>query len=65
MATPTVRYDADANAASIRCSPTPVTDSEEVSEGIVFDFDAEGRLVGIEVMDASRHLSPDRLGQAA
>ncbi|HVY51068.1 MAG TPA: DUF2283 domain-containing protein, partial [Devosia sp.] len=45
--TPTVKYDPEANAAYIRFSPEPVEESEEVSEGIVFDYDAEGRIVGM------------------
>ncbi len=62
---PTVKYDPDANAAYIRFSPQPVEESEEVSEGIVIDFDAEGRIVGLEVLDARAHLPPDLLARAA
>lgn len=62
---PTVNYDADANAAYIRFSPLPVEESEEVSDGIVIDYDAEGRIVGLEVLDARAHLPPDLLTKAA
>ena len=63
--TPTVQYDPEANAAYIRFSPEPVEESEEVSDGIVIDFDAEGRIVGLEVLDARAQLSPDLLAKAA
>jgi uncharacterized protein YuzE len=63
--TPTVEYDADANAAYIRFSAEPVEESEEVSDGIVLDYDAEGRIVGMEVLDARAHLSPELLTKAA
>ena len=63
--TPTVKYDPDANAAYIRLSPEPVEESEEVADGIVLDFDAAGRLVGLEVLDARSHLPPDLLTRAA
>jgi uncharacterized protein YuzE len=63
--TPTVKYDPEANAAYIRFSPEPVRESEEVADGIVLDFDADGRIVGMEVMDARAHLPPDMLGKAA
>lgn len=33
--------------------------------GIVLDYDSEGRIVGIEVMDARWHLSPELLDRAA
>ncbi|HZY68482.1 MAG TPA: DUF2283 domain-containing protein [Devosia sp.] len=62
---PTVQYDPEANAAYIRLSPAPVEDSEEVAGGIVIDFDAEGRFVGLEVHDARAHLPPDLLIKAA
>ncbi|MDB5615074.1 MAG: hypothetical protein JWQ22_2727 [Devosia sp.] len=63
--TPKVTYDAKANAAYIRFSPEQVQESEEVSAGIVLDYDAEGRIVGMEVLDARAHLSPELLDVAA
>ena len=32
----------------------PIKDSEEVADGIVVDYDEEGRIVGIEILDASK-----------
>jgi len=58
-------YDAEANAAYIRFSTERVEESEEVSSGIVLDYDAEGRIVGMEVLDARAHLSPELLDKAA
>ena len=63
--TPKVTYDAEANAAYIRFSPEQVEESEEVSAGIVLDYDAEGRIVGMEVLDARAHLSPELLDVVA
>nr|USU32087.1 DUF2283 domain-containing protein [Methylobacterium sp. OTU13CASTA1] len=31
--------------------------SEEVRPGIMLDFDAAGRVVGIEILDASEHVA--------
>ena len=50
-------YDAQADALYVRFSDSPVIESEEVSNGVVLDFDAEGRIVAIEVLDASKHLA--------
>lgn len=47
--TPQVIYDVEANTAYIRLSPERVEESEEVSAGIVLDYDASGRIVGMEV----------------
>jgi uncharacterized protein YuzE len=53
---PTVAYDPESDAAYIRFSPEPAEDSEEVSDGIVRDDDAEGRIVGLDVRGARPHL---------
>jgi uncharacterized protein YuzE len=36
---------------------TPVVESEEVSNGVVLDFDADGRIVAIELLDATKHVA--------
>lgn len=51
-----LEYDPEANAAYIRFSSEAVQESEEVSAGIVLDYDAEGHIVGMEVLDAREHL---------
>jgi uncharacterized protein YuzE len=60
-----VEYDAEANAAYIRFSSERVQDSEEVSKGIMLDYDAQGRIVGMEVLGAREHLPPAVLTKAA
>ncbi|RDV04427.1 DUF2283 domain-containing protein [Undibacter mobilis] len=63
--TPTIKYRPEDNAAYIRLSQENIIESAEVSPDIVFDYDAEGRIVGIEVLDARTHLSPALLTEAA
>lgn len=63
--TPTIKYRAEDNAAYIRLSPGEVLESAEVAPDVVFDYDAEGRIVGIELLDARAQLSPDLLIEAA
>lgn len=65
MSKPTVAYDPEADAAYIRFSTGKVEESEEVSPGIVLDYDEAGHIVGMEVLHARRHLPPDMLDQAA
>lgn len=54
-------YDAEVDAAYLRFSSAPVLESEEVAEGVVIDYDAEGRMVGMEVLNARKHLPLDAL----
>ncbi len=53
-------YDADSDALYVRFSDARVLESEEVSEGVILDYDAEGRIVAIELLDASKHLAANR-----
>ena len=47
-------YDRETDSLYIDLVNRPSVDSCEVMEGIVLDFDAEGRLVGIDIDHASR-----------
>jgi uncharacterized protein YuzE len=47
-------YDPEVDALYVRFADTPIIESEEVSKGVVLDLDAEGRIVAIEVLNASR-----------
>jgi uncharacterized protein YuzE len=38
-----------------------VDDSDDIEEGVVVDFDGEGHIVGLEVLDASDRLTLDEL----
>jgi uncharacterized protein YuzE len=62
---PTVKYRPDDNAAYIRFSSAKIIESAEVSPDVVFDFDAEGHIVGIELLDARSQLPADVLNEAA
>ena len=48
-----IEYDQQADAIYIRLRAGTVAESEEVRPGVVFDFDAEGRVLGIEMLDVS------------
>ncbi len=50
-----ITYDAEVAALYIRFHEVTVT-TKELGEGIAVDLDAEGRLAGIEVLDALTRL---------
>lgn len=46
--------DPESDALYLRLAEAPVAESEETAPGIVFDYDADGNVVGIEVRDLAR-----------
>jgi uncharacterized protein YuzE len=50
-------YDPEADALYLRFVEASIVESEEVADGVVLDFDAEGRIVAIELLEASKHLA--------
>ncbi len=48
-----IEYDPKADAMYIRLKAGIVAESDEVRPGVVLDFDAEGKVLGIEMLDVS------------
>lgn len=49
-----VQYDPSADAMYIRLAEGKVADSDEVRDGVVLDYDANGKVLGIEVLKLSQ-----------
>jgi YD repeat-containing protein len=49
-----VRVDHGADAVYVNLTDRPIQGSEELADGVIVDYDAEGRIVGIEILDASK-----------
>lgn len=47
-------YDRETDSLYIHLTERPASDANEVADGVVLDFDAQGALVGIDVQHASR-----------
>ncbi len=59
-----VRIDQRADAVYVNLTNRAIEGSEEVADGIIVDYDAEGRIVGVEILDASKRTDdPDVLKQ--
>jgi uncharacterized protein YuzE len=56
-----LNYYAETDSLYIDLSEQPSTESREVSEGVVLDYDATGNLVGIDIDNASRKVQLDQL----
>ncbi len=51
-------YDPEADAAHIHLGGGKIVESKEVAAGVILDYDGEGRVVGIELLHASKRLAP-------
>ena len=51
-------YDKPEDAFYIRFDEAPYAESDEVEKGVIFDYDKKGKIIGIEILDASKRLSP-------
>jgi uncharacterized protein YuzE len=50
-----ITYDREVDALYIRFTETSVT-TKHLAEGIAADYDADGRLAGIEILDTKKRL---------
>ena len=55
-----IEYDPKAEAMYIRLIVGAVVESDELRPGMVFDFDAAGRVLGIEMLDVSQRTDNPR-----
>jgi uncharacterized protein YuzE len=59
-----MRVDHGADAVYLNLTDRPIKDSEEVADGIIVDYDEDGHMVGIEILDASKRTNdPEALKQ--
>jgi len=56
-----ISYYPDTDSLYIDLSEQPSAESREISEGVVLDYDAQGRLVGIDIDNASKKVELKKL----
>ncbi|TLD40156.1 MAG: hypothetical protein JETT_3581 [Candidatus Jettenia ecosi] len=52
-----IEYSKEADAIYVYFKEDFVAKSKEIEDGIVIDFDEDGQLIGIEVLDVSQRFS--------
>ena len=51
-----VKYDKETDTIYITFSEEKIIESDEDKPGIILDYSATGNIVGIEILDASKHI---------
>jgi uncharacterized protein YuzE len=51
-----ITYDPEVDVMRIIFSNAPVEESDEEKPGVILDFDKDGNVVSIEILDASRRM---------
>ena len=56
-----LKIDTKGDALYFRLDESAIVESEEVHSGVVLDYNAEGKVVGIEILSLSTRMTPDQL----
>ncbi len=55
-----VTYDPDVDVLRILLNSAPIEESDEDKPGVIIDYDKEGNVVGLEILDASKRVENPR-----
>jgi uncharacterized protein YuzE len=56
-----LKVDRESDALYLRLDEAAVVESEEVQPGVVLDYDATDNVVGVEILNLSKRVAPERL----
>ena len=52
-----ITYDPETDTLTIKLKKTRIAESDELQPGVIADLDTKGRIVGLEILDASRRVT--------
>ena len=52
-----VIYDPKTDTLNLILRESKIAESDELREGVIVDYDYEGKIVSIEILDASEHVA--------
>jgi uncharacterized protein YuzE len=56
-----ITYDPEADALYIQLRNASAKDAVDIEDGVVADLDADGHVIGFEVLDASKRMTTQEL----
>uniref|UniRef100_A0A7C4MPH5 DUF2283 domain-containing protein n=1 Tax=Desulfatirhabdium butyrativorans TaxID=340467 RepID=A0A7C4MPH5_9BACT len=56
-----LRIDRENDALYLRLDESAIVESEEVQPGVIMDFNEEGKVVGVEILQLSLRTKPEML----
>jgi len=60
-----VTYDPEVDVVRILFNSAPIEESDETKPGVVLDYDKDGNVVGMEILNASKRMETPRLVEYA
>ena len=55
-----VQYDQEVDVLTIQLSNAPVEESDQDKPGVILDYDKDGNIVGLEILNASKQIENPR-----
>ena len=55
-----VKYDKEVDVLTIQLSNAPVEESDQDKPGVILDYDKDGNIVGLEILNASKQIENPR-----
>ena len=55
-----ITYDSEVDVMRIIFNNSPIEESDEENPGFIVDYDKEGNIVGLEILDASKRMDNPR-----
>jgi uncharacterized protein YuzE len=59
----TIEYDPQVDVLTLYFSDATVEDSDEIEPGVIVDYDAEGHVIGVEILDVSKWVKQTKVVQ--
>lgn len=56
-----LKIDRENDALYFRLDESSVVESEEVQPGVILDFNEDGKVVGVEILNLSVRIKPEQL----